>query len=172
MKLRSRLCTFASVSVMVLAVSSFATGGAAYAAGGVEIANYGTGKCLTVLKGSTAPHAPVVQEICDGSKGQHWVFNGSPDGIRQVYNLDTGLCLGTTGVDNGSPVMQLPCGEALPGAFWAITNLATTPVRKITLRVYTMSVCLDLPNGNITDGVQLQVWQCISNDINQIFKAY
>jgi hypothetical protein len=174
MRLRTRLSILLQASLTLLAVGTFTTGGVAHAANnGVKIANYGTGKCLTVRNASRVSFTPIVQWICDDIPGQHWVFQGSPGGIRQVLNLDTGLCMEITAFQNGGAVVQASCGSGDAGLFWTITDLsAPFPQRKIILKSYTTNFCLDLENGGINDGLPLQVWQCNSNTNNQKWKVY
>ncbi|KAJ8701683.1 hypothetical protein PTI98_000445 [Pleurotus ostreatus] len=33
-----------------------------------------------------------------------------------------------------------------------------------------LGLCLDLTNGNVTNGNQVQTWQCTDNDINQAWR--
>ncbi len=172
MKIRTRLSILLSAGAMVFATGAF-TSSAAYATNnGVEIANYGTGKCLTVQNGSLAFGAPVIQSICDNLSGQQWIFLGTHGGIQQVYNLRSGLCMEATSFANSAPVVQDSCGSGEAGIFWAITDLtAPFPQRKIILKNYTASTCLDLENGDISDGVPLQVWQCNSRTNNQLWRV-
>jgi len=143
----------------------------------VTISNRGTGKCLTVPNASRTPGTPIVQWICDTDnvRGQHWVFQGKPGTIfRQVFSLDTGLCMRATGFGNGAPVVAGSCGSGDPGLFWTIIDLLPPSTRRIIrLRSSVMtSVCVDLENGDIHDGVVLQVWQCNSNTNNQKWNVF
>jgi hypothetical protein len=174
-RLRTRLSALLQAGA---AVSALAGGSVAHAASfGVTISNRGTGKCLTVPNASHTSGTPIIQWICDiaNVRGQHWVFQGPTNTVfRQVLSLDTGLCMEAAGFGNGAPVMAASCGSGHAGLFWTITDLVT-PRRHRVIRLQSSvmtSVCLDLENGDIHNGVPLQVWQCNSNTNNQKWNVF
>jgi hypothetical protein len=173
-KLRTRLFALFQVGAGLLAVSALAGSGVAHAADfGVTISNLGTRKCLTVPNASRVSSTPIVQWICDTANvpGQHWVFQGPSNTVfRGALSLDTGLCVEASGFDNGAPVIEASCGSWHAGLFWTITDLVTPRPTSRIIRLQSSvktSVCLDLENGDVHDGVPLQVWQCNSNTNNQ-----
>jgi hypothetical protein len=179
MKFRTRLTVLLNVGVAMLAVTAFVSGGVAHATNfGVTISNRGSGKCLTVPNASTTSGTAIVQWICDTDdvRGQHWAFEGqSGTAFRQVLSLDTGLCMDATGFGNGNPVVQTSCGTGDAGLFWTITDLQppTSTSRLIRLQSSeATSVCLDLSNGDIHNGVPMQVWQCNANTDNQKWNVF
>ena len=116
----------------------------------------------------------VVQSRClgqVGGTGQHWVLEGPNLNFQQILNLETGLCLRVTDLQNFGAVVQGTCGlhEQLNG-WWQLTDLPTrAPNRFIRLKVTTGNFCLDLENGDASEGVPLQVWQCNTRTDNQIW---
>lgn len=132
---------------------------------GVQISNAGSGKCLTVVDGSRAVEAPVVQMPCGDRPGQHWIFGGPSKEFLHVQNVDTGLCLTPTGFANGDPVVQRRCDD-FARTYWSRTELSGSPAR-IILKSADQPVCLDLENGDASDGVPLQVWECDPSTDNQ-----
>lgn len=179
MKLRSRLSVLLQAGALALAGSALAGGSVAQAANfGVTIASRASGKCLTVPDASRVPGVVVVQRICDTSsiRGQHWIFQGPVGtGSRQVRSLDTGLCLDATGFNNGDQVVQEDCGIGAAGSFFFLIDLLPPSPQRRQLRFQSSvntSVCLDLENGDIHDGVPLQVWQCNPNTDNQKWNIF
>ena len=153
-------------AIVLATASALASTGPAYAVSyGAEIYNHGSGKCVTVQNGSTAMGAPIVQEPCTSAPGQHWVFLGQTGGMRQIYSLDSGLCMFATNLTNASPIVQEPC--SFIDTTWSFTDLGTPlhPVR--IMKIWGTNTCLDLENGWTFDGLQLQVWSCNSNTNNQ-----
>jgi hypothetical protein len=155
------------LAVVIAAVMSIADPGQAVN-NGVQIWNRGSHKCVSVQGGSTAPLTPLVQEPCANAFGQHWIFLGDVGGIRQLYSLDTGLCARIQSFTNAGAVVQDSCGTGDAGLFWAITDLSVPfPQRRVIFKSSTTNFCLDLENGELWDGLPMQVWQCNSNTNNQ-----
>ena len=164
-----RLSAYAAALVLV-AAGVLVAATPAYANQGVLIFNRGSRKCLTPLNGSSAQGAPIVQEPCIGSFGQHWFFDGMTGQSRRVHNLDTNLCLFASNVANGAPVYQEPCGFI--DTNWAMTDLpAEGKLRVLRFTLWGTNTCLDLENGWLDDGVVMQVWSCNLSTNNQKWYA-
>ncbi|KAF9495580.1 hypothetical protein BDN71DRAFT_1447228 [Pleurotus eryngii] len=52
------------------------------------------------------------------------------------------------------------CFDNLPAQQWFLTV-------DDRIALENQGLCLDLINGNVTNGNQVQTWQCTDNDINQ-----
>src|SRR5262245_21925639 len=174
MKRRTRLSALLQAGAGLLAASALAGSTVAHAVE-VSISNRGTGKCLTVPNASLAHRTPIIQWICDAAnvRGQRWSVPPRKDFWR-VQNLDTRQCMTFVDVSNGAAVLQFPCDERWPLQQWKpITLTGNSLVRPWTIRlqslvpIFDTTVCLDLENGDIHNGVPLQVWKCDSKTNNQ-----
>src|SRR5262245_56503478 len=178
MKRRTRLSALLQAGAGLLAASALAGSTVAHAVE-VSISNRGTGKCLTVPNASLAPRTPIIQWICDAAnvRGQRWLVLPMPD-FWLVQNLDTSQCMTPVDFYNGAPVNQYPCyGDWSPQKWKPITLTGNSEVRPWTVRLQTFPrapppVCLDLENGDIHNGVPLQVWKCNSMTNNQKWNLF
>jgi Ricin-type beta-trefoil lectin domain len=182
MKLGTRLSALLQAGAGLLAASALA-GSTVAQPFTVSISNRGTGKCLTVPNASPAPHTPIIQWICDAAnvRGQRWFVQRRlpADVWLGVQNDDTSLCMTVTDFHNGDTVVQLPCdGHSVWQQWKPITLTGNSEVRPWTIRLQSnvplvtsagqvVTICLDLENGDIRDGVPLQVWKCDSKTNNQ-----
>ena len=134
--------------------------------GYVHIVNAGSGKCID------ATDAGAVQWRCLNTFNEEWQFVDVlyAQGFEIVSHA-SGDCL--TAVDsgpgfwNGTPVVLAPCS---PGD----TNAAQVWVPNgdpfILGNVFYNSACLDLENGDTSDGVPMQLWSCNFITNNQRWK--
>jgi hypothetical protein len=126
-----------------------------------HIWNYGSGKCID--------GGPPVQWRCLNTSFEEWTYIDVSNDNWEIVNQATGKCLTQTAShENGNPVVELPCGEFAtqlwfvdyPGPsdrFWPdapLLNLSS-------------GQCLDLENGDTSDGVPMQMWDCNPNTANQ-----
>jgi hypothetical protein len=178
MKLLTQLSALLQAGAGLLAASALAGSTVAHAVE-VSISNRGTGKCLTVPNASLADRTPIIQWICDAAnvRGQRWAVPPTPKDFGLVQNLDTRQCMTWVDFSNGAAVVQFPCDETwFPQQWKRITLTGNSLVRPWTIRLQSTfkgitgeihTVCLDLENGDIHDGVPLQVWKCDSKTNNQ-----
>jgi hypothetical protein len=119
-----------------------------------------SGKCLAPQGESTADGVPIVQVTCNGSAFQRWDFLDRDDHNVQIRNAVTLKCMDAFGrAANGTPVIQWPCAGSSNQRFQASRNLPDF----VTLRSRisgTRTHCLDVPGGQSTEGLALQIWGC------------
>jgi hypothetical protein len=161
-----------------LAALTVAGGGVASAADGVQIDNLGNARagrpaCLTA---QAAPGTAITQEQCTGADNQHWVYIGTPANGNpiQIKNFGTGLCMDISAFSNAAPVVQADCGPQPIGSYWN-RNLGGTfggSTPGYRLKANAANYCLDLENGWTTFGLSMQVWQCNSNTLNQVWNIF
>ncbi|CAA7262364.1 unnamed protein product [Cyclocybe aegerita] len=119
-------------------------------------------KCLTVAP-PIQNGSPVSIHDCDGSGAQRWVIKR---GGQQIKLSGTNWCLDAgsnpaSGV--GAKVWQ--CFDNLPAQWWVYT-----PDNYIrNNRAHSRGFCLDLTDGDLTNGRQTQIWECASGNQNQIW---
>lgn len=125
-----------------------------------------TNMCLQPINASTEAGAAVVQEPCqpDSSSeraAQEWIYY--PLGSNQRFkNALTGLCLDARGgAKDRTPVQQWPC-NAISNERWESSQVNPTgggaPVISQVAR--TKGYCLDVPEGQKTAGLPLQIYAC------------
>ncbi|KAJ3507116.1 hypothetical protein NLJ89_g6483 [Agrocybe chaxingu] len=97
---------------------------------------------------------------CNGTNAQKWVI---ARGSTKVKLAGTNFCLdagSTPGNGIGMKIWQ--CYDNLPAQQWYFTN-----DNRIALEG--RGLCLDLPNGVLTNSNQVQTWQCTDGNNNQVW---
>ncbi|KAF4573643.1 hypothetical protein EYR36_008161 [Pleurotus pulmonarius] len=115
-------------------------------------------KCLDV-RGNVQSNGTAVQIFdCNGSAAQSWLI--SP-GSTKVQLANTNFCLDAgPNPENGIGMKIFECFDNLPAQQWFLTDN-----NRIALE--NQGLCLDLTDGILTNGNQVQTWQCTDNDNNQ-----
>ncbi len=124
----------------------------------VVFANLHTNKCLEPLGGSTVQGAAVVQTVCNGgSTAQQWV----PEVGGRFKNVLSGLCMDARGkAKNNTPVQQWTC-DNISNEIWGAE--VGPPGRGAPVKSQVSGsnkFCLDVPGGQATDGLPMQIYQC------------
>jgi len=120
------------------------------------------GKCLDVQGNVQEDGTPVQVFDCNGSTAQQWLI---AHGNTQVKLAGTNFCLDAGSNPANFVGMKIfQCFEGLPQQSWFYTD-------DERIAVTNMGLCLDVPNGNLTNGQQLQTFTCTDNDQNQFFTS-
>ncbi|KAF8157235.1 ricin B lectin domain-containing protein [Crassisporium funariophilum] len=122
--------------------------------------NFTAGKCLDVRGANFANGTPVQVYDCNGTGAQNWVLNR---GSTKVKLAGTNFCLdagSTPGNGVGMKIWQ--CYVNLAAQQWSFTN-------DNRIALLNQGQCLDLPGGSLTNGVQVQSWQCTDFNTNQVW---
>ena len=165
------------IVLIATSMSAVITPGMAQASGYVEIVNRGSGKCMTIQNGSVGAGAVLIQQTCNSLPYQKWMLIGGPSGTSEIYSPYSGLCMSWTylsPVSNGQEMDQQACG-GIPYdqlTLWVLTNVTTTPVRTVMIRLNGYDACMDLEDGWTWDGVAMQIWECNPNTNNQKWNLY
>jgi hypothetical protein len=124
------------------------------------------GLCIQPANGSSSAGAAIVQEPCSGNDepAQVWTLVNLNGRYSFYVNQLSGLCLDAIG--NGSPknhdvIVQWPC-STISNESWAYNHVASG------IGGYVISgkansypkFCLDVPGGQATPGLALQIYQC------------
>lgn len=131
-----------------------------------EFYNSYTNMCLQPINGSTEAGAAVVQEPCgpdtnSGRAAQEWIYY--PLGSNERFkNALSGLCLDARGgAKDRTPVQQWPC-NGISNERWESSQVSLTgggaPVISRVAR--SKSYCLDVPGGQKTATLPLQIYSC------------
>ncbi|KAF8995325.1 ricin B lectin domain-containing protein [Cyathus striatus] len=116
--------------------------------------------CLDVRGDAYANGTSVQIYDCNNTPSQRWFLNR---GSTKVQLTGTNFCLDAGAVpDNGAGVTIWQCYDNIPSQAWYYTD-----DNRIVLE--NQGQCLDLPNGNVTNGVQAQTRQCTDFNPNQIW---
>jgi len=122
--------------------------------------NGNTGKCLDVRGAVYANGTPVQIYDCNQSGAQKWLINNANTHVRVAgtpFCLDAGSTPG-----NGVGMKIWQCYDNLPAQEWFYTA-----DRRIALTG--RGLCLDLTNGGLGNGNQVQTWACTDFNTNQIW---
>lgn len=126
------------------------------------IKNVGTSKCLQPEGGSTG-EATIVQMTCNGSLTQQWQFFLIPGntGAYHLINQLSGLCMYMNGpVAPGSPIAQVECTD-VSNEDWISS---APPPEVVTLKSRAghrpTNLCIDVPGGQSTEGLPVQIFGC------------
>src|SRR5690349_11119050 len=151
-----------------------------------HIANVHSGKCVDAFDPGGNTNFPgfllTQQWRCLNTPFEEWKFvpyddpNGRTD-LFQIVNNQTGQCLeifgprnGDQGAENGDPVGLNSCDPGFYGFLqaWSFGSGTQPPSGSPFQLVNPWSgSCLDLENGDTSDGVVMQVWACNAGTSNQ-----
>jgi Ricin-type beta-trefoil lectin domain len=133
----------------------------------IEITNVVTGKCIDVKHGSKNVHAEIQQYHCNGTGAQKWEVLTATGGFL-IFNRQSLLCLDvraddTVNVPNGTTLQLYLCAGA---AVWQFKD----PFHNTGQLLHPASgKCVDLDGGSSADGATIQMFDCITNDTNQLW---
>jgi len=134
---------------------------AAYTIAGVE-----SNKCVGVVDASTATHARLDIETCNGASSQRFHPEAMGGGFFRLRNERSGLCADVLGdgLTDGTLVIQFTCGTG-QNQQWSFTDVAGGAER-ITVRH--SGKVLDVTGRATADGTLLEQWTS-NNQTNQRF---
>ncbi|KAJ3570611.1 hypothetical protein NP233_g4292 [Leucocoprinus birnbaumii] len=118
-----------------------------------------TNKCLEVRGDVQANGTPVQIFDCNGTPAQQWDIT---EGLTTVRLANSPYCLDAG--SNGTLMKIWECFDGLAAQQWFLTNDSRIALNN-------QGFCLDLPNGNLTNTVQVQIWKCTDGDVNQIWTS-
>jgi hypothetical protein len=143
--------------------------------GYVHIVNAGSGKCID------ATDAGAVQWLCLNTFNEEWQYidvsqfvDVPPGRSFEIVSHASGDCLteadaGPGGFVNGTPVVLAPCqpgGQVVAAQVWGARNPEQAPLT-LANTSNGAKTCLDLENGDTSDGVPMQMWTCNFSTNNQ-----
>jgi hypothetical protein len=162
--------TIYSLCAAAMTIGSLALGAAPASAsihntpGYFHLVNAGSGKCID------ATDSGAVQWRCLNTFNEEWQFVDVGDGFYlEIVSHSNGECLTLQDPDvNGAAVGRAPCADHLvPAQAWFLSDQYSSPFMLVNALVTVSSKCLDLENGDTSDGVPMQTWDCNFNTNNQ-----
>ena len=139
----------------------YATPAAAGCGVNCQLYSLWSNQCLQPAGGSTRQGAAIVQQPCNGSAAQEWTkVHVSGNTYRYVNGL-SGLCLDARGgAVNHTPVQQWTCNN-ISNENWDPGEDIDDDIPPLKSRVSgTSSYCLDMPGGQKTAGLAMQIYRC------------
>jgi len=122
--------------------------------------NFNHHKCMDVRGAVYENGTPVQIYDCNGTGAQKWVLK---KGSTKVRLAGTNYCLDAGSAPASGVGMKIwQCYDKLPAQQWDYTLFKTLKLEKT-------DQCLDLPDGNPTNGNQLQTWECAKGNTNQMW---
>ena len=114
-----------------------------------------TTKVLTYF--SNFNGSPVIIRECTVTFDQHWNFNGSA-----ITLFDGSMCLDLTNGDNfnGAGLQIWECSATNPNQQWSLSSYTPDTNTTGAWAPAGQKRCLDLTNGNFTNGNRVQIWDC------------
>ena len=130
--------------------------------GFTHLQNTGSGKCID------ATDQGPVQWRCLNTFNEEWQVRDLLNDNWELSAHSSGQCLTQEASHvNGTPVVLAPC-LLLPSQTWHIIDLGSINHKDVVMFLNLSSgQCLDLENGDTSDGVPMQVWACNSSTNNQ-----
>jgi hypothetical protein len=116
--------------------------------------------CLQPAGESLDAGVSIIQVRCNNNDAQIWFLKDLGGHVIRAQNLHSGLCMDALGgAVNGTPIVQWPCSTITNQRFQASETMPAI----VTLRsrvAGTSSHCLDVPGGQSTEGLAVQLWVC------------
>ncbi|MFI9560978.1 RICIN domain-containing protein [Nonomuraea endophytica] len=160
MKAKATLVALASAALLTAAAQPAQ---AQAGSGFFMIQNFASARCLQPE--SNSPNdVVIVQRNCNRNDPlQHWVIINLGDNRRQFLNRATSRCMETrTGARNGDRIDQWTCNN-ISNERWIWKPNSAGFASSIKSNVSgTSSHCLDVPGGQSTDGLAMQLYACNS----------
>jgi hypothetical protein len=143
----------------------------AVADGQDQIYNLWTNQCLQPVNGSTSQGVAIVQEPCNNSPAQNWIAVSVGNNIFHYQNVLSGLCLDARGsAENGTPIQQWTCNNISNENWQPGDAPSSDDIPPLISRVSgTSGYCLDIPGGQSTNGLAMQIYQCNGTEAQQWF---
>jgi hypothetical protein len=170
---RHRIVSIVVGLAAAVASASASASPAAAASTPGDIYNFLSNQCLQPVNGSTAQGAAIVQEPCHGGAAQQWVEVTVSYDIFHYQNVLSGLCLDARGgAANHTPVQQWTC-NSISNEDWQPGEEEDDDIPPLTSRVSgTSSYCLDIPGGQATAGLAMQIYRCNGTEAQQWWLPY
>jgi hypothetical protein len=138
-----------------------------------QIKNYGSGLCVGLNPWeSLANGATLVQQVCDGSPAQEWMFVPSTTpGYTRWINGGSAKCMDVRDGKNSdwTPVQQWDCRYSNKPVVtspqeWQSPTYAAVPT---TIKSRIGGRCLDVRGGSLEPGAVFQIYHCTDNNTAQ-----
>ena len=116
-----------------------------------EIRRAGTDQCIDIFNGEPFVGQRVTQFFCNGTAAQRFHIEPSGSGA-QIRNVGTSLCVNIVG-------MGLELGNCNGSSAFVLDPSSTQPLHQLKKKE-SPTMCIDVPGGDFTPGIQLQIWEC------------
>ncbi|MDB5800850.1 MAG: hypothetical protein JWL63_1789, partial [Rhodocyclales bacterium] len=149
---------FAGAATMFAMMGASLTASAAVVGNGTfEVRSASSNLCLSITGSSLVDGAKVIQDTCNGSAIQRFLFSVQSDGSYQIVNVASGKALDVTDVStaNGALIQQWAAGGGGNQHFAATVN-----GNGYTLAAKNSGKCVDVKDLSTSPGAAIQQWAC------------
>ncbi len=123
--------------------------------------NSHTNMCLQPVDGSTTQGVAIVQQPCNRTAAQEWMYVATGGGSFHLENALSQLCLDARGgAANRTPVQQWTCNQISNENWEPEVNPKGGGAPLISRVSGSSSYCLDIPGGQQTAGLAMQIYVC------------
>ncbi|KIJ32587.1 carbohydrate-binding module family 13 protein [Sphaerobolus stellatus SS14] len=124
--------------------------------------------CLTVFE-ATNGSAPLINDCTTITQDRAFLFSQPPGQLGQIKIFNT-FCLEATGTNNGAKIVANACQDGNVHQQWLWNTNGVVQWGGF------LEMCLDLTDGDLRNGNQVQIWECTSiaeghSNQNQIWSA-
>jgi len=134
------------------------------------LVNSASSLCLDDQNGSLANNSALDQAACMGTSNTQWMFYPLSNGLFQIVNRTSGLCLNNEGMDTtGSPVNEWgSCtGNPSNNLQWGMSTLANGTVNIVNQG---SNLCLTDPGASTASGTLQDQETCVGTNAAQQWK--
>ena len=126
-----------------------------------EFSPFWSDLCLQPINESTTQGAAIVQQPCNSRPAQQWTAVQVGNNTFHYKNQLSGFCLDARGpAANRTPVQQWTCNK-ISNENWEPGPDMDDEIPPLYSRVSgTNSYCLDVPGGQQTHGLAIQIYRC------------
>lgn len=129
-----------------------------------------TGKCLDVSGGNSANGTSLLEWDCTKNNTNQLFRIEAVGNYYQIRHPATDNCLDVTGGGgDGTPMQLWHCVTNANQLFTITPNTTSNDVRDFTIKNKGTGKCLDMTDGNSTNGTVFTTWTCNSTNPNQNF---
>ena len=157
-------------NIACIAIAVALSGKPAAAIQPVIFYNSHTNMCLQPAYGSETLGTLIVQEPCNGSAAQEWLYISVGSAGFHFENALSGFCLEARGgPGNGTPIQQWTCNNLTNENWQSEVGPKGVGAPLISGDGHSDSYCLDIPGGQQTAGLAMQLYSC-NGTVSQLWQ--
>lgn len=120
-------------------------------------------KCLDIPNSNTSNGTNLQLYDCNGTNAQKWMYDGFDKVIRSKINSSKCIDLENGNTANGTYVQIWDCQTENTNMQWILkeaTPNTADEVQGYIKMAINSSKCIDLKNENVSNGANIQIWDC------------
>ncbi|MEY9962000.1 hypothetical protein ABIA33_000021 [Streptacidiphilus sp. MAP12-16] len=137
----------------------------------VTLLNKAGGRAAGVWTGNATAGQPLAQWVDDGATDKQWTLVPQTDGYDKIQSVRNSSLFMTGATQNGAVALEALIDTSTNPAAgysqeWQLVQESSTTGVPSTLKGSNSGRCLNVPNGQT--GVQIQIWDCLGNQNQEI----